>query len=68
MRIFACKITVHLFVPHEWGIEHERILRMITRMRRVVPRSTTNEYLELVLGTANGNEGVEVLKHFFIIH
>ena len=32
VRIFACKIKVHLFIPQEWG-----------------------------------NEGVEVLKHFFII-
>jgi hypothetical protein len=31
VRIFACKIKVHLFIPQEWG-----------------------------------NEGVEVLKHFFI--
>ncbi len=32
VRIFACKIKVHLFIPQEWG-----------------------------------NEGVEVLKHFFIL-
>ena len=38
----------------ERGTELERVLRTMKRKRRVVPRSTTNEYLELVLGTANG--------------
>ena len=48
MRIFAYEIKVHLFIPQEWGIEHERILRMIERMRRAVPRSVINEQISEV--------------------
>ena len=48
MCIFAYEIKVHLFVPQEWGIEHERIRWMIKRMRRSVPRSVINERISEV--------------------
>ena len=68
MRIFACKIKAYLFIPHDWGIEHERILWMIKRVRRAVPRSASGERMsEPMQGTANGKEGVEALKMLFYI-
>ena len=48
VRIFAYEIKVFLFVPQDWGIEHERIRWMIERMRRAVPRSVINERISEV--------------------